>query len=167
MDVDPISIQASGYDIDISPVAEYCLSALVLGRRNYGSGWNAAISPCDLAVAWGKMVLTGLHRRVSWSQSGRWYYWRYREDFPFDNAFIARYTANVHAIPANDNLRSALLRIGTGDTIALSGYLVKVNATKGSSHHWWNSSLSRNDTGDGSCEVMYITEIKHRGLLYR
>ena len=164
---DPVRIQASGYDITINPVAEYELSALVLGRRNYGSGWTAAISPCDLAVAWGKMVITGLHQRVSWSQSGRWYYWRYREDFPFDNSFISRYSANVHAIPANHNLRAALLRIGSGDTISLHGYLVRINAYKDGEHYWWNSSLSRNDTGDGSCEVMYIEEIRHRGMMYR
>lgn len=164
---DPIRIRASGYDITINPVAEYELSALVLGRRNYGSGWTAAISPCDLAVAWGKMVITGLYERVSWSQSDRWYYWRYREDFPFDNSFISRYSSNVHAIPANQNLRAALLRIGSGDTISIYGYLVRINAHKDGRHYWWNSSLSRNDTGDGSCEVMYIKEIKHRGMLYR
>jgi len=163
---EPIKISAKGYDMTLQPKAEYVLKGLVLSRKNYGSGWNATISPCDLAVAWGKMTTTGLYKKVRWSQSNRWYYWRYDEEFPFDNTFIARYSANVHAIPANDNLRAALLHVSPGDTVEAYGWLVYVDAVKDQNNFWWNSSLSREDAGDGSCEVMYIEEIKYRGMLY-
>lgn len=166
-DQEPIKILVNGYDITLKPKAEYILKGLVLGRKNYSSDWNSAISPCDLAVAWGKMTTTGLYKKVKWSQGNRWYYWRYDEEFPFDNAFIARYSANIHAIPANQNIRAALLRISSGDTVEAYGFLVYVDAAKGESNFWWNSSLSREDAGDGSCEVMYIDEIKFRGIIYR
>jgi hypothetical protein len=166
-DQEPIKISANDYDITIKPRAEYFLKGLVLGRKNYSSDWNSTIAPCDLAVAWGKMTTTGLYKKVRWSQGNRWYYWRYDEEFPFDNAFIARYSANTHAIPANRNIRAALRNISAGDTIDASGYLVYVDAVKGESNFWWNSSLSREDAGDGSCEVMYIDEIKFRGMIYR
>ena len=164
---EPNKISAQGYDITIKPKAEYVLKGLVLSRKNYGSDWNSIISPCDLAVAWGKMTTTGLYKKVKWSQGNRWYYWRYDEGFPFDNSFIARYSANVHAIPANDNLRAALLHISSGDTLEAYGFLVYVDAVKGEGNFWWNSSLSREDAGDGSCEVMYIDEIQFRGMVYR
>lgn len=165
-DQEPIKMTVNGYNIALKPKAEYFLKGLVLGRKNYGSDWNSAISPCDLAVAWGKMTTTGLYKKVKWSQGNRWYYWRYDEEFPFDNAFIARYSANTHAIPANQNIRAALLHISSGDTIEAYGFLVYVDAVKGQNNFWWNSSLSREDAGDGSCEVMYIEEIKYRGMLY-
>jgi len=164
---DPICLNAGGYTITIRPQAEYRLRGIVLGRKNYGSDWNSAVSPCDLAVAWGKMTVTGLYLKVDWSQSGRWYYWRYDDEFPFDNAFIARYSANTHAIPANQNVRAALLGIEAGDTVCADGFLVYVYASKGTDNYWWNSSLSREDAGDGSCEVMYINELRYRGKIYR
>ncbi len=71
------------------------------------------------------------------------------------------------SIPANQNIRAALLHISSGDTIEAYGFLVYVDAVKGESNFWWNSSLSREDAGDGSCEVMYITEIKYRGMRYK
>ncbi|MBU1355454.1 MAG: hypothetical protein KJ620_02705 [Candidatus Edwardsbacteria bacterium] len=166
-DQEPIKITVNGYDITLKPKAEYILKGLVLGRKNYGSDWNSTIAPCDLAVAWDKMTTTGLYKYVKWSQGNRWYYWRYDEEFPFDNAFIARYSANTHAIPANQNIRAALLHISSGDTVEAYGFLVYVDAVKGESNFWWNSSLSREDVGNGSCEVMYIEEIKYRGMLYK
>jgi len=167
LDAPPIEIQAQGYDIKIIPKAKYDLQGIVLGRKNYNAGWNSIISPCDLAIAWDKMVITGMYKQIEWSQSSRWYYWRYDEEFPFDNAFIARYSANTHIIPANTNIKSAVLNIARGDTVELIGYLAFVTADKKENNFWWNSSLSRNDTGDGSCEIMYVTGIRHGGMFYK
>jgi hypothetical protein len=50
----------------------------------------------------------------------------------------------------------ALRRAKTGQTIALRGYLVELRAADG----WqWRSSLTREDTGDGSCELMYVQAV--------
>lgn len=163
----PIVLSADGFEIVLSPQAEYLLNGIVLGRENYYQGWNSNISPCDLAVAWGKMTMTGLYKKVDWSQSGRWYFWRYDEEFPFDNTFIARYSANTHVIPVNKNIRNALLRIKSGDTISIHGFLVNVDASKNGANFWWNSSLQRDDTGDGSCEVMFVDQVRFRGMAYR
>jgi hypothetical protein len=39
----------------------------------------------------------------------------------------------------------------------LEGYLVNITGANG----WhWNSSMSRDDTGGGSCEVLYLTRVK-------
>jgi hypothetical protein len=163
---DPIKVIDGDCLINIRPRASYILTGIVLGRKNYRWGWNAAISPCDLAVAWGKMALTGLHNKVKWSQDNRWYFWRYDDEFPFDNSFISRYSSNTHCIPANENIKAALNKISRGDTVSLAGLLVWITASKGGNDYWWNSSLSREDTGDGSCEVMYIDQIKYRGMAY-
>ena len=42
------------------------------------------------------------------------------------------------------------------EVVKLSGYLVQVNASDG----WhWKSSLIREDTGNGACEVVYVKEL--------
>jgi hypothetical protein len=57
-------------------------------------------------------------------------------------------------------VKKSIKKIKTGDHIRLKGYLVSITATdsKGTPYYW-NSSTSRNDTGDGACEVMYVTEV--------
>lgn len=165
-DMSPVEIQAQGYNIKITPKVRYALKGIVLSRKNYSSDWNSIISPCDLAIAWDKMTVTGLYKQIKWSQSNRWYYWRYDEEFPFDNAFIARYSANTHIIPANKNIKAIALNIERGDTVELIGYLAYVTADKKGNNFWWNSSLSRSDNGDGSCEIMYVTGIRRRGMFY-
>ncbi len=44
-----------------------------------------------------------------------------------------------------------------GSIVDLKGYLVHLTADKG----WhWKSSLRRDDNGGGSCELMWVEEIK-------
>jgi len=151
----------------IKPRAEYYLSGVVLGKERYVYDRGADIAPYDLAIAWNKLVLTKLYKQLKWSQEGRWYLWRYGEDFPFDNAFVARYSSNNHIIPADPNLRAALGLVRKGENIDLSGYLVNVRQGEGEPEFSWNSSLSREDEGGGSCEVFYVTEIRYQGMSYK
>ncbi|MCU0607600.1 MAG: hypothetical protein MUF78_09335 [Candidatus Edwardsbacteria bacterium] len=160
------SVAADGYDFTITPRADYIIGGIVVGRAGYSGDWNSLLSPCDVAIAWGKLVRTGLHRRLRWSQSGRWYFWRYGDDFPFDNAFIARYSSNNHVIPATANVRAAVRALAEGDTVELFGQLVDVDGRGGGRAVWWRTSTSRDDTGDGSCEVFYVRRIKRRGAVY-
>lgn len=150
----------------IKPMAEYYLDGVVLGKEKYVYDRGADLAPYDLAIAWNKLVLTKLYKQLKWSQEGRWYLWRYDEDFPFDNTFVARYSANNHIIPANPNIRAALGLVRKGESIGLSGYLVYVRQAEGEEFSW-NSSLSREDEGGGSCEVFYVTEVRYKGMSYK
>jgi hypothetical protein len=161
-----LNVTKDGYSFTVTPRADYALGGIVVGREDYSGGWNSLLSPCDLAIAWGKLVQTGLHRRLSWSQGGRWYYWTYGGDFPFDNTFIARYSSNSHIIPATDNVRGAALSLAAGDTVELFGQLVDVDGRAGEQTVWWRTSTSRDDCGDGSCEVFYVRRIKCRGAVF-
>lgn len=162
-----VIVKSHGFTWMLEPKARYLADGIVLSKKNYGSDWNAMLSPCDLALAWGKMVATGLHKQCRWSQSGRWYYWRYDRDFPFDNTFIAKWSANTHIIPASDNLKAALRKVAKGDTVRLEGWLVYLSGSDGKQSYYWNSSLSRDDQGDGSCEVLYLTALTLKGMTYK
>lgn len=162
----PMVISRGGWEFTLTPLASYRLSGVVLSRENYRSGWNALLSPCDLAMAWGPVAQDALWERLSWSQTGRWYYWECDSDFPYDNSFVARYSCNAHIIPANPNLARAARSLSEGDTAELSGELVKVSGEKGGRTVWWTSSLSRKDMGDGSCEVLYLRRLRTGGEVY-
>jgi len=49
--------------------------------------------------------------------------------------------------------------VRVGQVVALRGYLVRVQSPDG----WrWNSSMTRSDSGNGACEVVWVRHIAVR-----
>lgn len=155
-------------EVRISKKAEYVLRGIPVSIKGYaGDSWRGKFSPCDVAAVWGELVAGDLYKKLKWHQSGRWYFWRYDNDFGHDNTFVARYSSNNHMIPATENLRRALRRIKRRVPLEAAGYLVDITVRRGENNYWWNSSMSLNDVGDGSCEVFYLTRLKFGGWVYQ
>ncbi|WP_211233692.1 hypothetical protein [Zooshikella ganghwensis] len=92
---------------------------------------------------------------ITFSQSNRWYYWR-TDAFPIPRREIETSSANMHMIPANEFVEDALKSVKKGDIIQLVGSLVNVDANDG----WrWRSSMTRTDTGGGSCELIWVENL--------
>ena len=136
----------------ITPLASFDIKAKVLSRKNYRRGRAADLSPTDLALGWGRMSDERVLDSIKISQSGRWYRWRV-DTFPIPQRELETHSANMHLIPANKSVLSAIKQTRKGDIVEFSGSLVKVHADDG----WhWNSSLTRADTGGHACEVVWV-----------
>ena len=166
-DPDVVRFASNGIEWTVTPLARYLLAGVVVGRENYHFGWNATLSPCDVAMVWGELARGDLFERLRWSQSGRWYFWSPRRGFAHDNAFVARHSSNTHIIPANRNVGRAVHLLGPGDIAELTGELVRVEGRKNGRTMVWTSSLSREDTGDGSCELLYVRRVRYDGTIYQ
>lgn len=163
----PIKIEIKGWSFIINPKASYKINGEVLSVKKYYSGIPALLSPCDIALVFGDLYVNGLYKEIKWSQSGRWYWWKYSASFPKkDDRYIARWSSNNHIIPASDNIRKAAKSVSRGDLVVLVGQLVYVEGKKQDANFWWRSSLSRNDTGGGSCEVLYLQKIRIGDNIY-
>ena len=140
----------------ITPLARFDLRARVLARKNYRLDTLAVLSPTDLAVGWGAMSDPRVYKQLSISQSRRFYFWRYRDPPPIAPDQIIRSSTNMHLIPANNAVKAALKKVRPGQLIQLSGQLIK--ASKPSS---WQitSSLTREDSGAGACEVIWVEQL--------
>lgn len=90
--------------------------------------------------------------QIQISQSNRFYYWHV-DTFPIPRHAIETHSTNMHMIPANAAIEAQLTASRHGQKIKLEGYLVQANATDG---FYWKSSLTREDTGAGACELVYI-----------
>ncbi len=163
----PFRVEKAGWSVTITPRATYTVRGVVLSVERYRFDRNALLSPCDVALAWGPLAEGNLYRKIRWDQSGRWYWWAYSNDFPYDNAFIARYSANTHVIPATRNVGKAAASLKRNRPAELHGYLVDVDAARDGQSFWWHSSLTRQDTGDGSCEVLFLLRVVAQGKVYR
>lgn len=136
----------------ITPLAAFNLRARVLHKKTYSRGREADLSPVDLALGWGKMSDQNVLDQITITQHSRWYYWR-SDKFPIPRDVVISSSANMHIIPASEEVEQLLISVHEGNLIRLSGYLVAVSSRDG----WkWKSSLSRNDTGNGSCEVVWV-----------
>ena len=144
----------------ISPLAGFSLQARVLSRENYHMGREADYSPTDLALGWGPMSASGLADRLHVSQDGRWYRYEWgNEGPPLAPDLIRRDSANMHMVPADRGVADALEHVRTGDIVRLNGWLIRIDDDRG----WhWQSSLSREDTGSGACELVLVCSIETR-----
>lgn len=168
---DPVQTQADGgmskkvdgYDVDITYKYSYSIDALVVHTKDYnGSKLSDSLSPVDLGLAWGNVAATNTEVDYHWEQSGRWIHWQINTSAEMIKAggisAVNEHCSNNHIIPADSSVESTVKKIRRGDHVRLEGYLVDVYGKKPDGTWFsWNSSTSRTDTGDGACEVFYVT----------
>lgn len=155
---DPVLIDKAGTTWTLTPRATYAIGARVLGNKTYHD-WQAPIIPRDLALAWGKMSDPAVDEWIHWRQSGRWYYYNWDGDSPYKGNAIRDQSANVHIIPATENLAQALQLVHQGDVVYLKGRLVDVEVTLNGREMYAQSSLTRKDSGAGACEIFYVEQL--------
>ena len=153
--IDPLLIYEDD-DYRVTAVAEFYAQAKVLGRERYRTDKEADYSPIDLVLGWQRMSDQSVIDQIRISQYGRWYRWE-ADSPPIPVRDIERCSANMHMIPKDDRVRDKLLAVRTGEVIAIQGYLVDIWASGG----WtWTTSRSRDDTGDGACEIIWVDKIE-------
>ena len=137
--------------------ADFSLRARILSAERYWLDGAAAVSPIDFAVGWGPMSDQRTIDQMGFGQTGRWWrYWPKGTQFPIPASEITSHSANMHMIPADDNVLKALRNVRRGDLVSLTGYLVDVESSSG----WkWPTSLSRTDTGNGACEIVWVRRL--------
>lgn len=136
-------------------LAEYEIKARVLSRNNFSVGKESEISPVDFALGWGPMSDQSIIDKIEISQSNRWYRWE-TEEYPIPSNQIALNSANVHIVPKDESIEEKLDNVFKGSLIEMKGYLVEV--TKDDGWHW-SSSLRRDDTAGGACELFWVEEV--------
>ncbi len=143
-------------EFTVEALAEYDIKARVLSRDNYSYGKESEISPFDLALGWGPMSNQSVIDKFDITQRDRWYFW-YSNNLPIPRHEVIINSANTHIIPKDEELEDKFDRVYKGSLIEMKGYLVKLTTAKG----WrWISSLKRDDTGGGACELFWVDSLK-------
>jgi len=156
VDVEPVRMSPG-----MTKLADFSAHVLVLSRREYPSDpvdVLSGTSPLDLAVAWGPAASAEAVEAVELTQSDRRYHWRARQSdmaVPGVGDFT-RHSGNWHMVPADAEVSAALASVKPGDVVSMEGELVLLTFPDGT---YYASSLSRNDTGDGACEIFRVRSI--------
>jgi hypothetical protein len=142
-------------DVTLTTRAQFDITARVLSRKDYSWGADAELIPEDLALGWGRMSDSDVLANIDITQSDRFYYWHVKE-FPIPRREIETSSANMHMIPADPGVKRELEQVRQGQVVHIEGFLVDASRTDG----WhWNTSMTRDDTGAGACELVYVESL--------
>jgi hypothetical protein len=148
-----VPLEKNGFAI--KPIARYEITARVLSKESYRWDAGAKLVPVDLTMGWGPMSDTAVLSKIEITQGSRWYssYIPNVSEFPISMDAINRHTANMHLIAADAAIAKQIRSIRPGKVVNMRGYLVEVSGKDGFT---WRSSLNRDDTGSGACELMWV-----------
>lgn len=149
------SVTKDGWSL--KPLATFSLEARVLSVTHYTDDFTAPLSPTDLALGWGRMSDSSVLDKIDVTQGNRFYRWRYWGDAPIPEQEIKDHSANMHIIPADDAVAGKLRALRKGAVVRLAGSLVEATHPKGDKP--WTSSLTRDDTGEGACEIILVKSL--------
>jgi hypothetical protein len=145
----------------------YVVSGEVLSATAYDVAWTNELFDVDVGLLWGPRR-EEFKRRFTFFQMGRWLFWRSDQPVAEElRAEVTRHLSNNHLIPAEGrrHLRSAVRWASRGDRVRIEGALVRVLDADGAV--LTRSSTSRDDTGDGACEIIWVDSLQINGRVYR
>lgn len=144
-----------GYQI--KPLANFLIRARILSRENYRFDKGAELASIDLALGWKRMADPAVYETLGISQRSRWYHYYWKQQPPIPQDEIKDTSANMHLISADKAVENVLDQAKAGQFIKLKGLLVEASKDNG----WkWRSSLSRSDSGDGACELVFVEAVE-------
>ena len=153
-----------GKEITIEKLYSYEVSGRVVQTYEYkdyyyGDETYNTIAKKDVGIVWGNLVQDDILKNIKFSMNGaRFLKYTYRRgDWEKKlSSPIKTLCSNNHLISDDETITSLIKQIKKNDYIKISGYLINA--------YWDNSylttSTSRDDEGNGACEVVYVTDIK-------
>lgn len=145
-------------DYLIEPLAKFSISARVLLTDSFRWSPASDLSPIDLTLGWQEMSDSAVLRQIELWRGNRSYQWRVATP-PIPLERIVQTSANMHIVPSTERIAQKLRSLTIGDVVYLSGYLIE--ARKADGFHW-RSSLTRSDSGGGSCELFWVEKVEQK-----
>ena len=140
----------------IRPLAGYIVEGRVLHTKHYYSDPVATLAPYDVGLGWGKMSDTAVLSQLELTQSNRFLFWQWQSQPPLPTKEIETEASNNHLIAANSQIARQIAWLREGEIVRLEGSLIEATGPDGQK---WTSSLSRDDTGNGACEIMWVSKL--------
>lgn len=159
----PFQIEKGQVPYTITPLYNYDLVGFVVSEHRtdtwfdyYHKQWNDSFNVKDLCVIWGDNAMSGIYNNMKF-KSGSWTCYYSSSDYATWNAFSHNALSNNHLLTASPEIEKLLLSIRRGDQVRIKGYLAEYKDNEGFKR---GSSITRNDTGNGACETVYVSELQ-------
>ncbi len=140
----------------MTPLASYKVEARVLAAKQYGWDSQSTLSPTDVVLGWQELSDSATLQDFKISQRDRWFFIETTSSKMSIDSVMTK-VANTHLVAGSPEIERVLKKLKTGHLVEISGSLIEAQSSKGQQ---WRSSLTRNDTGNNSCELLYVDSIK-------
>jgi hypothetical protein len=152
-------------DYHISPSYEYEIVGLVVTQHNTKSFTDLSHefdpgNTKDICIVWGENITNGSYKEVRYYSGDFTCFVQW--DRELDDPFKLNKIANNHILPASSEIAKQINGVKIGDQIRLKGKLAdyKVIDKAGQEIFTRPTSTTRDDTGNGACEVLYVEEVE-------
>lgn len=141
----------------IQALESYDITSRVVRKKRYHDDM-ADLCPWDFGVAWGQMAEPKNYEQFRFWQSERFLYCQYKSKSwpPVSQRELSHTIANIHLVPATKEILARLAAVQEGEKIRLIGVLIAAVRDDGMAVR---SSTTRDDTGAGACEIMWVDEV--------
>jgi hypothetical protein len=163
--VQPFAERRGEFSYRIEPVADYELSGLVVAEYD-SENWldvmhkKDPFNSRDLCVLWGDNTKNDLYGKIKFTH-GEFTCFFQTNDRDTYKSFRLDQISNNHFLPKDDEVYRVVKEAKIGDQIYFKGQLAnyKVSDSSGQVGSRQTSTVRR-DTGNGACEVVYLTDFK-------
>lgn len=161
----PFQARVDGVTYTVKPVADYELWGLVVSRHDTSTWWNWIhkasndhLNVVDLCVVFAENVATGGYVGPDYSSGQFVCYVRSSSAAEFAR-FSMRALSNNHLLADRPSIVAKLRDVRIGDQVRVRGWLAEYAHNHGFAFTR-GTSLTRDDTGNGACETIYVQEVE-------
>jgi len=146
------------YCWEFTPLFNYEITGLVFGVSHKFASKFGDVIAADVGLLWGENAEKKLYKDVKLRVMVDHYYARWGSGASFN----LHDAANTHTAACDPAAMKKIKTLKTGDQARLRGWLVNARITKEPGETdpakimTWNSSVIRQDSGEGACELLYV-----------
>ena len=158
-------VSTEGETYQVKPKFDYDLEGVIVSYHNaddfsdiwHHARWKDFINLRDLCVVWGSNVETGVYLDMDFHNDS-WTCWFSWPSAEVGQRFQMTQLSNNHVLIDDEVIKAKLMRSEPGDHIRLKGVLVEYSNPR--SGFFRSTSTTRDDTGNGACETIYVTDFE-------
>jgi hypothetical protein len=161
----PFQTTVGGVTYTVKPVAEYEIWGLVVSNHDTSTWWdwihkasNDHLNVVDLCVVFAENVATGGYVGLDYS-SGQFVCYVQTGSTEKWQRFSMRALANNHLLADRPSLVDKLRGVRIGDQVRIRGLLSEYAHNHGFAFTR-GTSLTRDDTGNGACETIFVQDVE-------
>lgn len=160
----PFKTTVSGVTYTVKPLADYEIWGLVVSNHDTSTWWNWIhkasndhLNVVDLCVVFAENVTSGGYVGLDYS-SGQFVCYVQTPSTEKWQRFSMRALANNHLLADRPSIVAKLRNVRIGDQVHIRGWLSEYTHDHGFAFTR-GTSLTRDDTGNGACETIYVQEV--------
>jgi hypothetical protein len=160
----PFTTTVRGVTYTVNPVADYEIWGLVVSNHDTSTWWNWIhkasndnLNVVDLCIVFAENVKSGGYVGLDYSSGQFVCYVQTRSSEKWQR-FSTRALSNNHLLADRPSIVSKLRNVQIGDQVRIRGKLASYAHNHGFAFTR-GTSLTRDDTGNGACETIYVQEV--------